>query len=552
MIDEASLVAGFDMLKVMFFRVSGAAFVIYPLIIMAQLMASGAMSTKDMAAAEAQETEGKPVDTPTSMEPPTPSKPKGPYVAAGCRWKRLASRRSSAITIIVAVMILAAAAAVTGRSIAFLVAAPASPASSRNQATAHTLEVEQKLPPVGELDSATMPTSQPGRDGAWGSMGKVVAGVVAASFAAVGLSVCRRQQRRPARPVAASDSASVCTKRLPRAGRVLRSVVASGSASEVMDIAPAKTAEIDDRVKRYVAPAPPDQSYWHHVDLHVRDWVDWDTGLFRYVNEMPRGSLQKFEVQPNHEKNAISEDPVGSDRLASFGRPVPFNYGCLPQTYRDPGKVCDIVSAPGDDDPLDIFDLSESVVGVGEVVQCRVLGAVCLIDEGQADWKILAVNTEHDGPLSEARTVDDVERIAPGRVQECLQWMDDFKQSNSADSAKLDFTIYGADTALKLIQADHASWKNLVNNTGLDGKSNGHWIRAPHSRSHSLKIPVPVPNPPSRAVPGKILSAPASLVGVSREAVLLNAFPQQRALTSPKEHNCMEEHNRDFERVTSP
>ena len=27
---------------------------------------------------------------------------------------------------------------------------------------------------------------------------------------------------------------------------------------------------------------------------------------------------------------------------------------------------------------------------VGQVSPCRVLGAVCLIDEGQADWKIFA------------------------------------------------------------------------------------------------------------------------------------------------------------------
>ena len=28
-------------------------------------------------------------------------------------------------------------------------------------------------------------------------------------------------------------------------------------------------------------------------------------------------------------------------------------------------------------------------MGVGEVVRCRPLGAVCLIDEGEADWKLL-------------------------------------------------------------------------------------------------------------------------------------------------------------------
>ena len=60
-------------------------------------------------------------------------------------------------------------------------------------------------------------------------------------------------------------------------------------------------------------------SYWHETELFMRDWLDEagfenlvhfaaifllcnllstlleDTGLFRYINEMPQGSLQKFE-----------------------------------------------------------------------------------------------------------------------------------------------------------------------------------------------------------------------------------------------------------------
>ncbi|CAE8581657.1 unnamed protein product, partial [Polarella glacialis] len=170
----------------------------------------------------------------------------------------------------------------------------------------------------------------------------------------------------------------------------------------------------------YATPADASESMWHKVDLTVRDWLDEDTGLFRYVNEMPLGALQKFEVQTTLATNVIREDAKGSRKLQAFGKPVPFNYGCFPQTYRDPQERDDIYDAPGDDDPLDVIDLSPQVVGVGKIACCRPLGAVCLIDEGQADWKIIVVNTELEDPLASARSIEEAERIAPGRIEKAL------------------------------------------------------------------------------------------------------------------------------------
>lgn len=218
-------------------------------------------------------------------------------------------------------------------------------------------------------------------------------------------------------------------------------------------------------------------SLWHDVDVFVRDWLDEPTKLLHYVNEMPMGGLTKYEVQPSVPGNAIREDTKGSQRLAAFGKPVPFNYGCFPQTYRDPAKADELYDAPGDDDPLDVLDVGSTPVGVGSVIRCRPLGAVCLIDEGQADWKILAINVETQGPLASAQSVDDVERLAPGRIQECLRWIDDFKSSNGKDAAKLHWEIHGPELAWSLIKRDHASWQDLVAEAGADGRARGHWIR---------------------------------------------------------------------------
>mmetsp|Transcript_22612 Transcript_22612/g.40829 ORF Transcript_22612/g.40829 Transcript_22612/m.40829 type:complete len:401 (+) Transcript_22612:53-1255(+) len=220
-----------------------------------------------------------------------------------------------------------------------------------------------------------------------------------------------------------------------------------------------------------------DVSPWHNLDLYVTPWAGSASERLRYVNEMPLGTLLKFEVQPGKAQNAIREDVKGSERLAAFGQPVPFNYGCFPQTYRDPEQLDETYGAPGDDDPLDVLDLSMEPVLVGEVVECHPLGAVCLIDEGQADWKVLVVNVASKGALAEARSVEDVERIAPGRIEECLNWMDSFKRSSGKDDATLHFDLHSEAEARELIAADHKSWQELVADANTKGRVRGHWIR---------------------------------------------------------------------------
>lgn len=259
-------------------------------------------------------------------------------------------------------------------------------------------------------------------------------------------------------------------------------------------------------------------SLWHDVDLFVRNWLDIPTGLLRYVNEMPLGGLTKYEVQPDVPHNVIREDAKGSARLSAFGRPVPFNYGCFPQTFRDPATVDELYGAPGDNDPLDVLDLSSAASAVGSIVNCRPLGAVCLIDEGQADWKILAVNTESSGPLAQAQSVEDVERLAPGRIKECLSWLDDFKQSCGKDTAKLHWEIHGADRAMQLIQTDHTCWKQLVAGVGADGHARGHWIREANPQANA-QVNAQVLKfgwEPLSTVPRTQLRAASILAGASR------------------------------------
>lgn len=48
----------------------------------------------------------------------------------------------------------------------------------------------------------------------------------------------------------------------------------------------------------------------------------------------------------------------------------------------------------GDDDPIDICDLSKKMKQPGEVFRGKVLGSFCLIDQGEIDWKIFVIDQE--------------------------------------------------------------------------------------------------------------------------------------------------------------
>jgi inorganic pyrophosphatase len=48
----------------------------------------------------------------------------------------------------------------------------------------------------------------------------------------------------------------------------------------------------------------------------------------------------------------------------------------------------------GDDDPIDIVDLSSKERKILDVIRVKVLGCFCLIDEGELDWKVLVMDVE--------------------------------------------------------------------------------------------------------------------------------------------------------------
>merc|ERR1711939_1004136 len=50
--------------------------------------------------------------------------------------------------------------------------------------------------------------------------------------------------------------------------------------------------------------------------------------------------------------------------------------------------------AKGDNDPLDVCEIGESVGYVGQIKQVKILGIMALLDEGETDWKVIVVDVK--------------------------------------------------------------------------------------------------------------------------------------------------------------
>lgn len=154
-------------------------------------------------------------------------------------------------------------------------------------------------------------------------------------------------------------------------------------------------------------------------------WADRDARVAHMVVEVPRWTNAKMEISLGEPLNPIKQD-VKKGALRYVSNVFPhhgyiWNYGALPQTWEDPRRVDARAGARGDNDPVDVIEIGSRVARRGEVLRVRVLGALALLDEGEADWKLLAVD-ERDPLARRLSDVADVERACPGLLRASVEW----------------------------------------------------------------------------------------------------------------------------------
>ena len=146
------------------------------------------------------------------------------------------------------------------------------------------------------------------------------------------------------------------------------------------------------------------------------------------------------------------------DRPQRTSSQPPVLYGFIPKTFcgKNVQKLMKGAKA-GDQDPLDICVLSERDINRAEVViSSRVIGGIPMLDDGEADDKIIAV-MENDNLWSEIR---DIKKLPHILVERIAHYFQTYKmEPKSAHKVKVG-KPYGIEHAKKVIQASIKDYKD--------------------------------------------------------------------------------------------
>jgi len=98
-----------------------------------------------------------------------------------------------------------------------------------------------------------------------------------------------------------------------------------------------------------------------------------EIGKFNVIIETPKGSQNKYEYDE-------ALDLIKLEWTFKNGFCFPFDYGFAPQTLG------------GDNDPLDVFIISENPSYPGVIAECKPIGMIEVLDRGEVDNKVVAVS----------------------------------------------------------------------------------------------------------------------------------------------------------------
>lgn len=119
---------------------------------------------------------------------------------------------------------------------------------------------------------------------------------------------------------------------------------------------------------------------------------------FHVVNEIPAGGFTKYEINADQGQLIV-------DRYVSMPVRYPANYGSITS------------SAGGDGDPLDALVITRDPIYPGAVIKVKAIGVLRMIDDGEADDKIIAVPAaDVDPTYADIDALDDLPSLELDRL----------------------------------------------------------------------------------------------------------------------------------------
>ncbi|XP_068126804.1 inorganic pyrophosphatase 2, mitochondrial isoform X2 [Hyperolius riggenbachi] len=194
---------------------------------------------------------------------------------------------------------------------------------------------------------------------------------------------------------------------------------------------------------------------------------NWDKNVFNMVVEVPRWTNAKMEIATKESLNPIKQD-IKKGKLRFVANLFPhkgyiWNYGAFPQTWEDPKHKDKDTGCCGDNDPIDVCEIGSKVCSRGDVIQVKVLGVLALIDEGEMDWKVIAINID-DPEADKFNDIEDVRKHKPGYLEATVDWLKSYKLPDGKPENKIGFNeeFKNQAFALEVIKTTHEFWKDMV------------------------------------------------------------------------------------------
>lgn len=183
---------------------------------------------------------------------------------------------------------------------------------------------------------------------------------------------------------------------------------------------------------------------WHGLDVGANS----PNVVNVYLEITPFDSM-KYEVDKITGYLRIDRPQVGSSL-------PPCSYGFIPRTYSgDRVAAISKTGKPGDEDPIDVFLFSEPPISRAEiVVAARILGGICMLDEGQVDDKLIGV-LENDPVWSDAQEVTD---LPEGMIARIRHYLSTYKLTSETESRVRLKEAYGAAHARQIVEAGMADY----------------------------------------------------------------------------------------------
>jgi inorganic pyrophosphatase len=230
-------------------------------------------------------------------------------------------------------------------------------------------------------------------------------------------------------------------------------------------------------------------SYFHDIPLDLNA----ETKEVNMVVEIPRWTNAKFEIDTTLPGNPIVQDTKkGQVRFVKNLFPYRgyiHNYGALPQTWEDPSYKDEEVDYFGDNDPVDVCEIGHRIFATGDVVRVKLLGAIALIDDGELDWKIIAINTQ-DPLAQELSDIHDVYTKCPGLLESTRQWFRDYKKPDGKPENKFAF---------------NGKYKTQAEAVAIVKKCQNHWLNLLQGKINHSHLPITT-NTTLKHTPGYIKS----------------------------------------------